>query len=319
MPNFAYAGNRLFLEGIADRLTDAGFNQVESIEDAEFFLTYCNNMTKLEDIYFAEHGLIEKAHEGTVFIDLSPSTPNFSNELNAMITLSEMKYVAAPLIVKNQVEKDAFKKSNIRCLAAAEDDSLSFALPILEAVFDDIEELDNIGVVQIARAGNTLQKIAETISAIESYVLLESSKKSVASIQAKGYSINATSPEAYFILNAIEDKQFESTYTVEMLMGELSAVIMAADDYETILPQAEAAFHLLELLAIIGGAEKSIAALYLVYGDQNEQRCKEFGLDWSRAEELYDKEEEAFGLDDLDESFQNSSFDDLSDFDYSSN
>ena len=68
-------------------------------------------------------------------------------------------------------------------------------------------------------------------------------------------------------------------------MAELSAAIMAADDAELILPQAEAALHLLELLAVVGGSDKSPAALSLVYGEEEE--CARYGLDWTRAEEVY--------------------------------
>ncbi len=43
---------------------------------------------------------------------------------------------------------------------------------------------------------------------------------------------------------------------------------MAADDVELILPQAEAAMHLLELLAVIGGADKAPSSLSLIYGEE---------------------------------------------------
>ena len=43
--------------------------------------------------------------------------------------------------------------------------------------------------------------------------------------------------------------------------------------------------HLLELLAVIGGADKAPAALSLVYGE--ESACAEAGLDWTRAEQAY--------------------------------
>ena len=72
-------------------------------------------------------------------------------------------------------------------------------------------------------------------------------------------------------------------------MAELSAALTAADDVDLILPQAEACLHLLELLVVIGGADKAPSALALVYGE--EAACAENGLDWTRAEQAYASEE----------------------------
>ncbi len=63
------------------------------------------------------------------------------------------------------------------------------------------------------------------------------------------------------MLAAVNTGRFDGTYTVEMLMSELSAALTAADDVDLILPQAEACLHLLELLAVIGGSDKAPAAL----------------------------------------------------------
>ena len=76
-------------------------------------------------------------------------------------------------------------------------------------------------------------------------------------------------------------------------MAQLSASLMAADDADLILPQAEAAMHLLELLAVIGGSDKGLASLSLVYG--SEKRCAEHGLDWTRAEGAFGEDDECAG------------------------
>lgn len=105
-------------------------------------------------------------------------------------------------------------------------------------------------------------------------------------------------------------------------MSEVSAAIMAADDVELIIPQAESAMHLLELLAIIGGSDKSPVALALAYGE--EEDCARNGLDWTRAEQAYgqgaDHDHDHGDDEDLD-GFDDFDFDDPygAGFDYSSN
>lgn len=327
MPIYAYRGNAAFIEAIEPRLAKAGFVREGEVELADLVITFCTTMTELEELYFGEDGFVGRMRRGACAIDMSATTPNFANEMHAVLTISDLGMVVAPLMVKNQVSPEAFERANIACYAAGDDEWLEAAFPWLDAVYGRIERLASPALAQLARAANTLQKVSEVVSAIESQSLLESSRLSISSADIDGFAIGATSPEAYFVLQAINERRFESPFTVEMLMSELSAAIMAADDNDMIIPQAEAAFHLLELLAIIGGSQKSPAALDLVYGNLDEGKCKEYGLDWSRAESLYHSEldhdhdmidqfdEMSFGDDLADEMYE----DDLTGFDYSSN
>ena len=119
-----------------------------------------------------------------------------------------------------------------------------------------------------------------------------------------------------------------------MLLAELSAALMAADDAEVILPGVEATMHLLELLVVIGGADMAPAALSLVY--QDEAAGARAGLDWTRAEVAYGHpaseededwsaydDEDGCGYDHFREDHDYDDYDDFApyndDFDYSSN
>lgn len=292
MPTYAYRGDKSFIDHIAKRLEEAGFSREGEPEIADVVLTYCTNMTQLEDLYFGEESLVEAMVAGSVAIDLSPSTPNFANEINAMCTINDIAFISAPMVVKNQVASDAFTKSNLSCFAAGEDGAIQKASVILDAIFGDVQEVGSAGVAQLAKASNTLQKVAEVVSAIEGSTLFKAARTSVSSIDIKSFTPEATSPEAFFVLQAIQEERFDGDFTIEMLMAELSAAIMAADDYEVIIPQAEAAFHLLELLAMIGGAYKSPAALWLVYGEASEEKYEKAGLDWSRAQAYFSEDHE---------------------------
>lgn len=326
MPIYSYRGNPAFIEAIADRLDQAGFVREGEVELADFVLTFCTNMTELEDLYFGESGLVDALKSDACVIDLSATSPNFANEMQAVVTLSDLGFIEAPLMVKNLVAQDAFERSNISCFVSGEQVWLDRAQDILDAIYGSIDNLSNPGLVQLARASNTLQKVAEIVSAIESQSLLDSSKRSISSLDTNGFTLDATSPEAFFVLQAISEKRYDSPFTVEMLMGELSAAMMAADDNEIIIPQAETAFHLLELLAIIGGSQKSPAALALVYGNINEEECARYGLDWSKAEGLYgehvhEEQYDPYHDDRTDEDFYDDEMyeDDLTGFGYSTN
>ena len=70
-----------------------------------------------------------------------------------------------------------------------------------------------------------------------------------------------------------------------MMLGDVLAAMTAADDVDLILPQLESVMHLLEVLFVIGGDDRSPAALALLY--RAEEESARHGLDWSRAETMY--------------------------------
>lgn len=330
MASYAFRGNKGFIEEVAPRLEAAGFSREGEVELADITLLFYSSMSELEDIYFGDEGIVQRMRPESVIVDLSPATPNFAKEASAIATLSNLSVVEAPLSVKNMALEAAFSRDNLSCFTAGDEDVVqaaagvdgsadvagaagvggaSGAAGLLNAIFGDIRHVGGAGSAQLAHAAATLQRVAELVSAIESNALFKASRSAVSSIELRGIDPEATSPEAYFVLKAIGEGRFKSSFTCEMLYGELVAAIMAADDYELIMPQAEAASHLLELIAVIGGAEMSPAALALVYG--SEEECAEHGLDWSRAQVFYG--EPADEHDDMADGF--GSFDDYDGYD----
>lgn len=301
MPTYCYLGNEHFINAIEGRLKDAGYERIEDASSAEWVITFFTSMTALEEAYFGDSGLVETMKAESIAIDLSACTPNLATEICSVATVSNIAMVCAPLCVKNKLAEDVFARVNTYCYAGSEDDGVERALPMLDLLYGDVRPVADAGAAQLARNARTIQNTSEMVSAIEALSLFQACTKSVSSnVDAMELVPNATSPEAFFILEAVREKRFYGDYTVEMLLSEISAAMMTADDFEMILPQTEAAFHLYELLAIIGGADMTPAALALVYQGENTElsddedgtakKANEYGLDWSRVEQLYGSE-----------------------------
>lgn len=313
--SYLYHGNDRFLEAVAPRLEQAGFERTDDIARAEALLTFCTSTTHLEDLYFGEGGVIQDAPAGAVLVDLSPTTPNFARELNAVATLSDRVMVEAPFVVRDMTAEPALGRDNLVGFMAGEGES-SLAAELLDALFGTVRPVGAPGSGQLLRAARTLQATAYFASVIEADALYRAQKRSVAGAGVDEEALEVESEGAARIIEAVSEERFEGQYTAEMLMAGLSSAIMAADDAELIMPQAEAALHLLELLCVIGGADKAPAALALVYRD--EAAGAKAGLDWTRAEQIY-----ADGGSSEDDGFDEYGFDDDDDydagFDYSSN
>lgn len=294
---FAFAGNRAVGNMVADRLTAEGWQRVSDVASADAVLTYFTVQSALEDAYFGDEGIVQAAHKGALLIDLSPTTPTFARELAAMATVVDLVAVEAPLIVEDLSVPDAFgARENLACLVGGEEDFVDAAKPVLDILFASVSDAGGPGAAQLARAAYSLQAVSQVISAIEADALYHAVRTSTDMGEITGMRAGALSPMGSALLAAVTEGRFEGTFTVEMLMADLTAALTTADDADLILPQAEAAQHLLELLAIIGGSDMAPSALSLVY--REEEACAEAGLDWSRAEATYGDHDHAHDEDD---------------------
>ena len=308
----SFLGHEVVGAYVARCLEASGLSLVDDMASADIVITYFTSSTKLEDAYFDEGGLVKGARENALLIDVSPCSPSLARELSAVTAVNDLRFVEAPIAVRDSTYPDAFfSPENLVCFVACEDEIRQDALSILGALADDVRFTGGHGSAQLAKAMHTIQSAAQIGAAIESDALM----RAIGAASGDGCATAGASDAETIGLTqaAIGSGNFDGTYTVEMLMAEVVAAMSAADDVDLILPQLEAMMHLIEILAVIGGADKAPAALSLVYRD--EAVAASHGLDWSRAEGLFDDqplgcEHEHSGIDAHD------GFGDLEDFGY---
>ena len=316
--SYAYVGAPTFIAAVEGRLAEAGFVRAADSASADIVLTYCTSASALEDLYFGDDGLVTSVAPGSVLVDLSATTPNFAREINAVATVNDLVMVEAPVTMRSLVAEDAFARDNLLGPVASEAEIPPAVRALLDALFGEVVEVGAPGRAQLMRSTHTLPLAAALVSAIEATALDDAAARSVGALDAD--QVPLFSPvSADPVVRAVRQKRFTGDYTAEMLLAELSAALMAADDAEVILPGVEATMHLLELLAVIGGADMAPAALALVYRD--EAAGAEAGLDWTRAEQAYGGGHDHGDDEDWD-AFDDADWNDPADydgFDYSSN
>lgn len=285
---FVFVGNMAVGHALTDNLVAAGFTAAERLDDADVVLTFCTSQDSLEDVYFDSDGVIAKAQPGALLIDLSATTPSFAKELNAMAAVSDQHAVEAPLYVRDITLPDAFaSKENLVALVGSEDDDFEVAEPYLAAIASEVDRCGKPGSGQLMKCSFTLHQVSALVALMESDALCRVSVDEVTAALSIERLVReqVATPSLQRLFGAIMNKEFASTYSVEVMMCELESALAAADDIDLIIPQAEAAEYLLQLLSMIGGMDMSPSALSLVYGD--ESASAQYGLDWSRAEEAY--------------------------------
>jgi 3-hydroxyisobutyrate dehydrogenase len=203
-----------------------------------------------------------------------------------MVTINDMTMVEAPLVLKSLVEEDAFAPANLMIPVSCEGEVPAAAQNMLTVLANTVEYGLASGLPQMLRIHNLMVLVSELVSTVETGAL---QMRAQGGAQLSAALVAQFSPQASEeVMTAVSEQRFTSPYTVEVLLGELASALSAAEDGEVIVPHLEAALHVYELLAILGGSDLAPAALCLVY--QDEEAGVRAGLDWSRAAQVYGNE-----------------------------
>ncbi len=289
--NFVFVGDTHVGEGITASLARAGFVAAAELADAGLVFTYHPTQSGLEDLYFGENGIVQQVAEDTLFVDLSPASPSFVRELYQLCSVYKCNYIEAPLAVRDVTTEDAFgTPGNLIIFAAGEQVAYEQVEAQLAAIARLVEFVGSNGAAQTAKVVHTLQTATGVMGIVEALASVRASKSD---FDAEAYldtmeEAGLVSPAHVAFVEALNAHEFEGSYTLGIMMAELAVALTAVEDEEMVLPLADAAFHLFELLAIVGGANYTPAALSLLFDD--EEASKKAGLDWSLAEHHHDDE-----------------------------
>ena len=289
LKTFSFVGNNQVAVPLTKSLVQAGFEALEEPAKADVVFIFCDSQTDLEDTIFDSNGLVETVQKGTYLVNLGASTPGFSREVNAVCLVSDLHAVEAPLVVDDITMEQAYSDpENLWCFLAGDKCDCEKIAPFLASIIETSVFTGLAGTAQAARAALTLQIASQVVSCMESDAVFKAFSLEGELTMRCAMERNLISERAFHLYEAVKAKRFSGTYSLQICMTELSATLMAADDVDLILPGAEASMHLLELLAVIGGAHMAPAALSLVYGDEG--ACAQYGLDWTRAEEVFEED-----------------------------
>jgi 3-hydroxyisobutyrate dehydrogenase len=191
------------------------------------------------------------------------------------------------VVLKDPCEHDAFgNASNVMMLVGGEDDAFADAEPLLRVIAGDVRHVGLPGQGQLAKAMCTVQHAASIVSLVESRALAKVQGESGVEAMVAAVDAGLMPVGAAAVYHAMVEGHFHGTYSCQVLMAELTAVMLMAEEAQLVLPQAEACQRLLELFLVVGGADLAVPALALAYAADEES--EPYGLDWNRADGIYE-------------------------------
>jgi 3-hydroxyisobutyrate dehydrogenase len=254
-----------------------------AVEDAETVLTVLSTSQEVEDVYLGEGGILEYAAPTSLFIDMSTSNPRLAKELHALAAVHDHSFVEAPF--------EGFEEDVHRLYAAGEPDNLARALPILHTLAPRVIDAGLPG-------SGTALKLASQIALADALMGVVEAIAFATAAGVKGSRVlealegsAAASAVTQAFGQKILDEDFCCGCDLRLFFNDLAAALETADEFDLALPGLETAHQLYDLLVLVGGGNKGIHALALIYCD--ETRCAAHGLNWELAQRAMDVYERA--------------------------
>lgn len=254
----------------------------EAVRDAVVVITMMGDPGEVEDVYLGEDGALAGAEEHAYLIDLSTSTPRLAREIHAIAAVNDLHAIDAPLIG----DVAAALTGTLIVLVGAEGDDRNHLLPLLTDIGENVMDMGLPGMGQTAKAVDQIAQANALMGTIEAVAFAVNAGLDPTKVLTTLLAGEGGSRAFARYGTAIVEQDFAGDFTVEEFMKDLAIALETADELELTLPGLETAYQLYDLLAAVGGSDKGIQALYLIYAD--EALCAEHGLDWARAQSLVD-------------------------------
>jgi 3-hydroxyisobutyrate dehydrogenase len=251
----------------AEPLLERGAEWADSVGEAasraDVVVTMVGYPTDVEDIYLAPGGIVERARDGAVLVDMTTSSPALA------------EHVAEAAVARGIVALDAPVSGGD---VGARNATLTIMVGGDAEAFTRIEELLHImGANVVLQGGPGAGQHAKMANQVAIAGSMLATVESLAYAQATGLdprrmleSVTAGSAASWSLANLaprILDGNFGPGFYVKHFVKDMRIAIAEADKAGIALPGLATAKRLYELLESSGGADLGTQALWLLYAD----------------------------------------------------
>lgn len=255
----------------------------EAVKDADVVITIVGFPAEVEEVYMATGGILEQAREGAILIDMSTSSPALARDIYQVAAVNNQIAIDAPVTGG----EDGALAGTLTVMAGCDEETLARVRPIFETFGKTIVACGKAGNGQVTKLANqiaianTMVAVAESLAFAKQHGIDEQ-----VALQVLQSGSAASTPMKLLAPRAVAGN-FAPGFMVKHLLKDLLLALEAADDLELTLPGTQGACELYDLLSTIKGADMGTQAITLLYDE--EEVCKQHGLDWTLLGEEYDQ------------------------------
>jgi 3-hydroxyisobutyrate dehydrogenase len=252
-------------EAKAQPLLDAGARWAESAGEAaslaDVTITMVGYPHDVEEVYLAPGGIVERAPEGALLIDMTTSTPTLAVRIAKAAAARWLAALDAPVSGGDIGAHNA----TLTIMAGGEQDAFERALPLFEVMGKTITLMGGPGTGQHTKMANQIGIAGTMLGLVEALQYAKAAGLDLARVHAalSGGGANSWSWGAYGPRILAGD--FAPGFYVKHFVKDLRIALDEARTLGLTLPGLELAERLYSLLQDSDGAELGTQALWLFY------------------------------------------------------
>jgi 3-hydroxyisobutyrate dehydrogenase len=215
----------------------------------------------VEDIYLGSRGIVERAREGSLLIDMTTSTPSLAARIAETASNRRLQALDAPVSGGDVGARNAA----LTIMAGGESAAFERALPLFEVLGRVVTHMGGPGAGQHTKMANQIGIAGTMLGLVESLTYASAVGLDLRTVHA---ALSGGGASSWSFLNygpRILDSDLAPGFYVRHFVKDLKIALDECDSRELVLPGLALAKRLYERLEADGGAELGTQALWLLY------------------------------------------------------
>ncbi len=288
-PVIAFVGTGVMGGPMAGHLLDAGYEVVvynrtaarasallehgarwadspgEAAAEADVVITMVGYPADVEEVYLALGGIVERAREGAVLVDMTTSSPALAQRIAAVAVESDRSLATLDAPVSGG--DIGARNATLTIMVGGDEAAFERVRPIFEVLGGNVVLQGGPGAGQHTKMANQVAIAGSMLATVESLAYAKAVGLEPRRVLD---SIGAGSAASWSLANLaprILDGNFGPGFYVKHFVKDLKIALASAEEAGIELPGCATAKRLYELLESSGGADLGTQALWLLYAD----------------------------------------------------
>jgi len=267
--NLVKAGHELYVndrnqEAVADLVAQgatAAANAKEAAEQAELVITMLPNSPHVKAVALGEGGIIEGAHEGLVYVDMSSIAPLVSREVHDVLAEKGIPMLDAPVSGGEPKAIDG----TMSVMVGGDKAVFDQVAPVLDAMAGDVTYVGEIGAGNIAKLANQTIVAVNIAACAEAFTLAQKAGVDPEAVYKaiRGGLAGSTVMDAKVPM--MLERNFKPGFRINLHIKDLGNVLDTGHGVDAPLPLTSLVREMMSVLDGDGHAGEDHSSLVKVY------------------------------------------------------
>ena len=267
--------------GLVDRGANWAPSAGEAAAGADVTITMVGYPSDVEEVYFGPGGILDRAGEGSVVIDMTTSSPALAERVAYEAEARGAFALDAPVSGGDVGARNAA----LTIMVGGDERAFEAAAPLLRVMGKSVIRQGGSGAGQHTKLANQVAIAGSMLATVESLAYARAAGLDPHRVLD---SITAGSAASWSLANLaprILDGNFAPGFYVKHFIKDMRIALESADELGIELPGLATAKRLYDRLAEEGGEDLGTQALWLLYASDDEQRAAGLRADAARGQE----------------------------------